>query len=56
MQLAMEQSYLDPHHMDKEQSANRMLEQLNPIQMPNGIQLHICQDNIIGDGFCFFIA
>ena len=56
MQTATEKERLGPQQLQQENSANIMLQPLKPIEMHNITKIQICQDNMIGDGFCFSIV
>ena len=54
IQTAMEKPCLSLQQLQREYLANIMLQELKPIQMPDGVKIQLCQNNMIEDGFCFF--
>ena len=52
MEAAMAASLADDHALEKEELANEMLAQLNPIQPSEGNPFRLRQDQVDGDGFC----
>ena len=56
MEAAMAASLADDHALEKEELANEMLAQLNPIQPSEGNPSRFRQDKVDGDGFCCCVA